>query len=614
MQINEEEGKIQISKDLSKNKKQRIFLILFIIFYPSIIVFLMDYIQRYAFDHPILSTFEWIIKFPVAFIINWLIIFLMTTFIWLITKKTFIATALVSIFSVFCSLINYFKLTIRGEPVFPSDMLFPSEALKIAGDTKLVIPTSIIVFFIITIILVIISVFIKPPDMRFKKRILIAVIIIIFSGLSFPLYFANGGIQSLLGIGDAIWNQKYNYEKNGFFNAFLMQARYLRVGKPSGYSRSVAEKILNENAGSKILADTPNIIYIMNESFWDPTLLPNVKYNIDPLEEFRQIQKESIYGNLLVEPFGGNTANTEFETLTGFSMNALPGGVAYQQYVKRQIPTLPTLLTSQGYSVEAIHPFDEWFWNRDKAYPLIGINKFIDVNDFSTNTDYKGRYVSDNALGKKIISEYEANEQTGKPFFAHAVTMQNHGSYDIGRYGSDQKVYISSNDIGKQTRLQLEVYSQGIKDASSNLEQLVEYFKKVDRPTIIVFYGDHLPTLGENYGVYRSTGYISKNGNLSNKDQFKLHSNPFLVWSNKSSVGKDIGTINSYLLTPIVLNYGNVAMSNYFSFLNNQMDDVKACNKTVCLDKNGKYLSNKSDSVKKILNKQAILQYYYMFD
>lgn len=613
MQIDEEEEKIQISKDLSKNKKQRIFLILFIIFYPSIIVFLMDFIQRYAFDHPILSTFGWVFSFPVAFLVNWLIIFLMTAFIWLLTKKTFIATALVSIFSVFCSLINYFKLSIRGEPIYPSDVLFPSEALKIAGSTKLIIPENIIVFFVITIILVVLSVFIKPPDMRFKKRILFAVIIIVFSGLSFPLYFTNTGVQKLIGINDAIWSQKYNYENNGFFNAFLMQSKYLRVSKPSGYNRNIAEKILTDNAGSKILAETPNIIYIMNESFWDPTLLPGVKYNIDPLEEFRQIQKESIYGNLLVEPFGGNTANTEFEALTGFSMNNLPGGVAYQQYVRRELPSLPTLLISQGYSVEAIHPYYPWFWNRDKAYPLLGIDKFLDAGSFS-DENYKGKFVSDKDLGKKIIKEFEENESTGKPFFAHIVTMQNHGSYDKKRYGSNQKIHITSNKIDKETLSELEVYSQGIKDASANLEQLVEYFSKVDKPTIIVFYGDHLPTLGENYGAYRSTGFISKNSNLSDKDQYKIHSNPFLIWSNTSSQSQNIGTINSNFLTPTVLKYGNVAMSNYFSFLNNQMDDVKACNKTVCLDKNGKYISNKSDSIKKILNKQAILQYYYMFD
>lgn len=598
----------------AKSKLRILAVVIFVFLFSATVTFMMDLMERYAFTSPVSATFEWIIKFPVAFLINWLIIFFFTTFIWLLSKNKVLATAISSIVAILVSLINYFKLTIRGEPVYPGDVLFPGEATNIVGATKLVVPETIFIFAIIMLAFVVVSHYLELPTIRLRKRLIFALIIIAFSALSFPLYFANTGVQSAIGIEDAIWNQKYNYEKNGFWAAFFMQTKYLVVDKPTGYSQSAAEKLLSKNKTSTTINNTPNVIVIMNESFWDPTRLSNVTFNIDPLADFRQIQKESLYGDLLVEPFGGNTANTEFEVLTGFSMNALPGGVAYQQYVKRQLGTaLPALLKAQGYNTEAIHPYQPWFWNRKEVYPMLGIDKFLSVGDFS-ESDKKGEYVSDQALGDKIISEYEANKSTNKPFFVHAVTMQNHGWYNNNRYGDQQEISAKSDKLDDGTIDQLDIYAQGVKDANDNLARLVAYFKKESQPTVIVFFGDHLPSIGSNYGMYRSAGYIGGESELSNPDYVKLHTNPFLVWSNTSSTGQNLGTINANYLIPSMLKNSGITANSYFSFLSSKMDGAKACNKTVCLTESGKYAEADSGSLADKLNNQAILQYYYLFN
>lgn len=572
----------------------------------------MNYIGRDSAGHPIQATLEWVTKFPMAFLINCLLVFVMSTFIWLISRKLPLAIILPAALSVAFSLANYFKLTIRGEPVYPGDLLFPGEVTNIVGATKLIVPNSVIIFGLIMLAIFIVSFFIKAPRLRRKKRLLYSILILVFMTLSFPLYFANTGIQTTLGIQDAIWNQRYNYQKNGFYNAFLMQTKYLIVDKPTGYSKQTAEKILAKGGNSKLIANTPNVIVIMTESFWDPTRLPNVKYDVDPIAAFKQVQKESIYGDLLVEPFGGNTANTEFEVLTGFSMNALPGGVAYQQYVKHQLPSLASLLKAQGYTTEAIHPYEPWFWNRKAVYPMLGIDKFLTRDSF-LDSGKKGNYISDQSVGDKIIGEYESSRSGNQPFFAHVVTMQNHGWYNTNRYGDQQQVHASSDDLSADAISELNTYAQGVKDASENIARLTQYFKTVQQPTYIVFFGDHLPTLGGNYSDYRATGYVSK-GELSNDDQYKLHTTPFLIWSNASTTGQDVGTINANYLTPLMLKSAGITMNSYFSYLDSQMDGGKACNKSVCLESDGSYISRSDSKVTDKLTKQAILQYYYLFD
>lgn len=572
----------------------------------------MGYVERYDLAHPISKTFEWVISSMPAFIINCLIVYSLAVFVWLVSRRVPLSILAVSVLAVVFSLANYFKLTIRGEPIYPGDLLFAGEATNIMGATKLIVPRSIIIFSVLTVLIFVSSFFIKIQKPTLKKRFIGIIVIIAVWVVSFPLYFTNSGVQHTFGTIDAIWNQKYNYRNNGSLNAFLMQTKYMIIHKPKGYSKKTAESLLKGVTKSKILGNKPNIIILMSESFWDPTRLPGVSYNMDPMESFRRVQEESIYGDILVEPFGGNTANSEFEALTGLSMHALPGGVAYQQYVKRKIPSLASLLKEQGYTTQAIHPYEEWFWNRKIVYPLIGIDEFMTKTSF-LKSDHKGEFISDKALTSKIISEYEASRPDGKPFFVHAVSMQNHGWHNPNRYKENQEIKSLTDDLDKKSSEILDTYAQGCKDAGDSLLELVDYFKATKEPTQIVFFGDHLPTLVGDYHVYRKTGYVSK-GELSDGDLHKLHTTPFIVWNSESSKSQDLGTINTNYLAPTMLRNAGMSMSDYFAYLDSRMDGAKACNKKVCLDGEGKFIDREDNAVKDKLNDQAIIQYYYLFD
>ncbi len=595
-----------------KSHKKDLIIALIIVLYCAVINLFMQYVQRYDFDNPIISSLEWVIHYPVAFLINCLFVFTFSAFVWLLCRRAWISVLVVGAVSVIFCLANYFKLTIRGEPVYPGDLLFQGEITNIIGATKLIVPSSVFAFLAVVVVLVVAAFFVKSPKVNIKKRMGCILSILAVWLLAFLLFFTNTTGQKIIGIEDAIWNQRHNYLKNGMYNAFFMQTRYLIVDKPKGYSKKKAQELLASEKTSNLIGNTPNVIVIMTESFWDPTRLPGVKFDVNPMEGFDKVKAESTYGNLLVEPFGGNTANTEFEVLTGFSMNTLPGGVAYQQYLKKPVPSLPSLLKAQGYSTQAIHPYHKWFWNRKVAYPLLGMDDFLGIESFN-DTETKGKYISDMAVGDKIISQYEANISSGKPFFVHAVTMQNHGWYETGRYGDNQTVHASSGQLDDKAIQELNTYSQGVKDASDSIYRLVDFFKKINEPTEIIFFGDHLPTLGWNYLTYRKTGYVSQ-GDLTATDTIKLHQVPFIMWSNTDTSSQDVGTINANYLVPVMLKRAGITMSEYFSFLDSKMLGATSCNKSVCLNETGNLIDVKSRTVAGKLTDQAILQYYYLFD
>ena len=127
----------------------------------------------------------------------------------------------------------------------------------------------------------------------------------------------------------------------------------------------------------------PNVIFVMSEAFWDPTLLTNVTFSEDPVPTIHRLQKESSTGYLLSPQFGGGTSNVEFEVLTGNSMSFLPGGsIPYQQYISKPIPSLASYFADQGYKSMGIHSYEGWFWDRNKVYKELGFESFKSSEHF----------------------------------------------------------------------------------------------------------------------------------------------------------------------------------------------------------------------------------------
>jgi phosphoglycerol transferase MdoB-like AlkP superfamily enzyme len=366
-------------------------------------------------------------------------------------------------------------------------------------------------------------------------------------------------IREKLRIIPIVWDQKENYSYNGFIVAFALNLPMAEVRTPQGYGASAIEAIPARNYG--YLAgprEKPDVIMLMSESFWDPTRLANLNFTPDPLPNIRAAQS----GNVFSPEFGGMTANVEFEALTGFSNAFLPyGSIPYQQYVRRQIPSLATFFRGEGYAARALHPFSGWFWNRNEVYRDFGFEEFR-TEETLPPMEKRGMFASDDSLMKEIMHEGEEEE---RPFFFFAVTLQGHGPYEPHRYETNATdIQGNLTDADRET---LATYTQGVKEADASLKLLMDWASKRQRETIIVLWGDHLPPLGT---VYPDTGYMPEEvaTRKAPLDIMKReHETPLVIWSSKKGVRKDVGSISPALIPYNVLKTAGFEHPFYTGFL-----------------------------------------------
>jgi hypothetical protein len=232
-----------------------------------------------------------------------------------------------------------------------------------------------------------------------------------------------------------------------------------------------------------------------------------------------------------VPSFGGMTANTEFEFLTGISMRFLPDvAVPFVHFIEKPTPSIAWRFRQAGYHTLGLHTSEGWFWNRDKAYPRLGFNEFKDVRYFN-DVERNDFYVADTAISQMIMQQVQTAQQ---PQFIFSVTMANHGPFDDTRFQRLAPVPINWQAVPNLSNSQhqaLSTYSIGVREARTALNELVNGFRqKNSPPVIIVFYGDHLPILGADYRIYHETGFKPENLNQPFQE---LYSTPYLVWSNR---------------------------------------------------------------------------------
>jgi phosphoglycerol transferase MdoB-like AlkP superfamily enzyme len=460
------------------------------------------------------------------------------------------------------SLISFYKIKFIGEPFFPWDLLLKRESLHVipmvtsSGALKKI---GLILFITGGVLLV---------GWR-MTRLSMPVIARVLLGVSSAFVLYSFGVSSLwlqpmldrAQVGEIVWNQQQNYQQNGMQLAFALNVKHSIVPKPSNYNEASMAKLAErlaphvETAASDASLHAPlgkpyNVIFIMNEAFWDPTRLPNVTFSEDPLPTVRRLQAESVSGNMLSPQFGGGTSNVEFEVLTGNSMSFLPAGsVPYQQHIGTSLPSLASYFEQQGYKSVGIHSYEGWFWNREQIYEHLGFQRFMSQEQFQS-PEYRGFYISDEEVSRTIIDEVENTEE---PMFIYAVTMQNHGPYNDNRYGEGGiKVEGQLTDEARQI---LETYLQGVKDADQSLQMLIDHFEQSEEPTVIVFYGDHLPMLGYDYDVYTQGGMV----HTGNSEQWSLEellamrSVPFAMWSNQALPAQQVPVLSASFMGAFVL-------------------------------------------------------------
>lgn len=538
-------------------------------------------------------------------------------FLFALTGSMRFSGCFLCIFSIIFSLTNYFTTTFRGIPILASDLTIMGTAMNVVGNYKysLDLTRTITLLGLITWCILLFRVKrLRLP--KGKKRIsaILGSAAICFASFWIMIYTPVMTVTPMHVTVNTFRPIK-SYRKNGCVLTFMRSIQLMIIHKPDGYSANAAEEIAApyRSETSSGNAKTPNVIAIMDEAFADLQAVGDFRTSEDVMPFYHSLTKNTVKGFSYVSVFGGQTANTEFEFLTGLSKAFVPASATpYQLYIKSLLPGLTTHLGNQDYQgMLAFHPFRANGYNRDHVYPNLGFSDFISLKDLDVSASDKIRnFVSDAADFQVIIDQYEqAKKKSNAPFYLFNVTMQNHSGYDQDFDNLDMPISIEE----KCDDPELKRYLNLIHHSDTALKSLIEYFSKQKDPTVIVFFGDHEPGLSNEVYSKILGKSVEK---LSAEENMNLYKTPFLIWANYDIEEQENVNISMNYLSTLMLESTGMKLSPFNQFLLDIHKQIPVLTTNGYFGEDGSYYSLKDESSPyyESLRKYQILQYNDLFD
>ena len=540
-------------------------------------------------------------------LVYWLLFFL--------TGYTLAACLIGDAFFFVFSLANYFVVKFRSAPIVPWDFFSIGTAASVMRDYSYEVSLQAGICIGIYIFLIILALFTRG---RIRKRLSQAALVLILGiGLfGYVRVLHTDFFMKSMELSQTLFYPYLMSRKDGMTTAFLIDLKFLNVDKPAGYSAAEEAALLDQYpaATSDLPGDTevsglPNIIVIVDEAFSDLAVLGDFDTNMDYMPYMHSLQQgaeNTITGWLNVSVKGGNTANTEYEFLTGHTMRFLPASsVPYQQHIFGEKSSLASWLKELGYASTAIHPFNSNGWNRVRVYPWFGFDTFLYDEHFSGASRVR-KYIDDESCFNKILEQLEDKEE-GQPLFVFAVTMQNHGGYseDFENFTVD----VTALNGESKT---LDRYLSLMTLTDEALERLIRRLAEVDEDTILVFFGDHQPTDAVVQPVWELHGVTDTS--LTEEELSRRFLVPYLIWAN-FDIEEKTGTETSVnYLAAHVLEQAGVPLSPFLQYQKTLEEKlpVIAVQKVTTAD--GHILSESDESVNETILAYQKMQYYRMFD
>ena len=538
-------------------------------------------------------------------------------FLFALTGSMRFSGCFLCIFSIIFSLTNFFTKTFRGIPILASDLTIMGTAMNVVGNYKYSLDLTRTITLLGLIAWCILLFRVKRLRLpKGKKRIsaILGSAAICFASFWIMIYTPVMTVTPMHVTVNTFRPIK-SYRKNGCVLTFMRSIQLMIIHKPDGYSANAAEEIAApyRSETSSGNAKTPNVIAIMDEAFADLQAVGDFRTSEDVMPFYHSLTKNTVKGFSYVSVFGGQTANTEFEFLTGLSKAFVPASATpYQLYIKSLLPGLTTHLGNQDYQgMLAFHPFRANGYNRDHVYPNLGFSDFISLKDLDVSASDKIRnFVSDAADFQVIINQYEqAKKKSNAPFYLFNVTMQNHSGYDQDFDNLDMPISIEE----KCDDPELKRYLNLIHHSDTALKSLIEYFSKQKDPTVIVFFGDHEPGLSNE--VYSKI--LGKNvEKLSAEENMNLYKTPFLIWANYDIEEQENVNISMNYLSTLMLESTGMKLSPFNQFLLDIHKQIPVLTTNGYFGEDGSYYSLKDESSPyyESLRKYQILQYNDLFD
>ena len=534
-------------------------------------------------------------------------------FVFFIAGRTSISMAICVSAIAIIGVGNYFVVMFRSNPIVPWDIYSFETAMGVADNYVFSVDWALAEHIAMFILMLIVGV---RTNIRLNKKILRPILTV---AMCIPAYFYisylwQDNLERNTGLNDTLFNAKYMHSKDGFFVSFILDIHCLQIEEPKNYSDEYALSLLNKQKVEKVETpeELPDIIAIMDETFSDPAVLGEFETNKDYMPFVHSILRgevaNTISGYTDVSVLGGNTANSEFEFLTGNSMAFFPNGsVPYLQYIRDGISTIVPQLEEYGYTTYGTHPYRAKGWNREFIYDLMGFDYRYFQGSFPFE-DKLRNYVSDEADFKSIL---EWRNNTEGPFFMFNVTMQNHSNYggDFDNFDPQIVAKFKNTSSNKYLNKYLSLMYETDQDVASLLSEL----SQSDRKTIVVFWGDHQPNDYVVRPIYKEYGLDFDNQTYEQQQQ--RQKTPFFIWANYDIQEQTNVEISLNYLNILLFETAGLQLDEYQTFRKNLWQgQIPMMNAVGYRNDDGDLVEydDAPEEIQNLLNEYQNIQYYRM--
>ena len=482
---------------------------------------------------------------------------------------------------------NYYVSLFRGTPILPWDFTALGTAAAVADSYRF----SLNLQMVVCLLLLAGMIFLlrkqllcgrfRPSQKRLRLR---AGYLCAIAACAYPVL--HPAALETFGIQTDVWDQSGSYSQDGALAVFLRNTQFMSVEEPQDPSAENIERIaagVTEKEPAVSTDTRPNIVAIMNESWADFEDFGNLSLS-ESVTDYIDSLDNLIFGHTYTSVFGAGTSASEFEFLTGNSMAFLPSGsIPYQQYILEPSASLASLLRENGYRTLAFHPGERTSWQRNQAYPLLGFDEFKCVEDMDVPVTEEHGYVSDQSSFSQIIYEFEHKDPEERLFLFN-VTIQNHGSYTVEDYPAEVQL---TDEPGKYPMAEQYLTLANKTDEAFRL--LVDYFSQQEEPTIILMFGDHQPSVEQEF---LDKAYGVTQDQMTMEQYMDKYKTPFLIWANYDLPDDEIPTTSLNFLGQYLLSYAGIENSLYENYLQNFQEVLPAMTFVGYIDQNGKAYSH----------------------
>lgn len=534
-----------------------------------------------------------------VFVLNVILVALLYLMLLMLFNRFWTASIVILAVGIIVAAIEHFKVEIRYEAILPADLGFLGSN---TGNMLTFIPAGAHVTILVALgafaVLLALILVLRHFDGR-KGRMIRTdnlslnltsrLILLLLPILVFALYCIHVSTTDSLAnkfsraLGDtpSMWDSVYDAQRNGPLVAFTRQLNPKIMDKPSNYSEETMKKVaaryqkeaetINASRTNNLTDST--VVYVLSESFSDPSRVPGLKTNKDSMPNIRRIKAGTTSGLMLSSGYGGGTANLEYMGLSGLSMANFESSLSspYQQLVPSQHWT-PTINQLWGAPVNSLgyHPYESSMYSRATNYKKFGFSHFYtltgpDVIKYQDKID-ESPYVSDKSSYDSALEGIKSGK-TNK--FIQIITMQNHMPYHEWYENNDYTAESTTGTpLGDDEQQSIETYQKGVEITDQATQEFLNELDALDKPVTVVFYGDHLP------GIYSSA---SEDGNNS----LALHLTDYFIWSNKASSSQgnkasDAAYSSPNFFVAQAADHMNAKVSPYLAFLTEMHSKIAA--------------------------------------